>query len=150
MIFEILITQSNNADFAKIVKLLDRDLSERNGELQNQYTQYNKMDHLRDVVIVYADKVPVGCGALKEYDNSTVEIKRIFIVKEYRRRGLSKLILSKLEEIARQGGFLFALLETGAKQTEAIGLYKNSGYKEIKNYGPYIGNGNSVCMKKEL
>lgn len=42
------------------------------------------------------------------------------------------------------------LLETGAKQHEVINLYRNAGYEIIQNYKLYIGNTNSVCIKKGL
>lgn len=42
------------------------------------------------------------------------------------------------------------VLETGSKQIEAINLYKSSGYEIIDNFEPYVGNTNSICMKKRL
>ncbi|MDB2138954.1 hypothetical protein [Clostridium butyricum] len=55
-----------------------------------------------------------------------------------------------MEKLGKRKGYKYALLETGIKQYEAINLYKNIGYQIIENYQPYIGNTNSVCMKKEL
>lgn len=150
MDLEILKTDSQNTDFIKLIKLLDDDLEERYGELQKQYEKHNKVDYINDVLIIYINRVPVACGAFKEYDIKTVELKRIFVIKEHRRQGLSKLIINKLEELAINKGYKYALLETGIKQNEAINLYKNSGYNVIQNYEPYIGNTNSVCMKKVL
>ena len=42
------------------------------------------------------------------------------------------------------------MLETGDKMLEAIGLYKKSGYKIIKNYGQYENIESSICFEKEL
>ena len=150
MDIEILQTDSQNTDFIKLIKLLDNDLEERYGELQKQYEKHNKVDYINHVIIIYKNKIPVACGAFKEYDINAVELKRIFVLKEYRRQGLSKLVIRKLEELAVNSGHKYALLETGIKQTEAINLYKNSGYGVIENYEPYVGNANSVCMKKAL
>jgi GNAT superfamily N-acetyltransferase len=150
MDLEIIKTNSQNTDFIKLTKLLDNELNERYGELQKQYEKYNKVDQMNDVIIISKNKVSVACGALKEHGSNTVELKRIFVKKEYRRQGLSKLIINKLEELAINNGYKYALLETGIKQAEAINLYKNSGYDVIQNYGPYVGNINSVCMKKVL
>jgi GNAT superfamily N-acetyltransferase len=147
---EIVITDSKNTDFIKLIKMLDDDLTERYGALQKQYEKHNKVDNINDVVIIYKYKVPVACGAFKEYDIDSVELKRIFVIKEQRQQGLAKLIVSKLEELARSKAYKFALLETGIKQHEAINLYKNNGYELIQNYEPYVGNTNSVCMKKVL
>ena len=139
-----------NIDFIKLIKLLDEDLNERNGELQKQYDKHNKVDYINDVVIIYKDEVPVACGAFKEQNIDAIELKRIFVIKENRRQGLSKLIINELEKLGRSKGYKYALLETGIKQHEAINLYRNTGYEVIENYEPYIGNRNSVCMKKDL
>ena len=150
MNLKILNTDSTNVEFTKLIKLLDNDLNERYGELQKQYNKHNKIDYINDVVIIYKDEVPVACGAFKERNIYNIELKRIFVKKENRRQGLSKLIISELEKIGRSKGYKYALLETGIIQHEAINLYKNTGYEIIENYEPYIGNTNSICMKKDL
>lgn len=150
MSLKIVKTDSKNTDFMELINLLDDDLNERYGELQKQYGQYNKVDYINDVVIIYNDEEPAACGAFKKYSKDTIELKRIFVRKENRRQGLSKLIIRELENLGRSQGYKYALLETGIKQQEAINLYKNAGYEITENYGPYKGNPNSVCMKKNL
>lgn len=147
---DVVKTDNKNNDFIKLIKLLDEDLNQRYGELQKQFDKHNKVDHINDVIIIYKNNVPVSCGAFKEYDTDTVELKRIFVIKENRRQGISKLLISKLEEAAKDKSYKYALLETGTKQYEAISLYKNTGYAITQNYEPYVGNINSVCMKKTL
>lgn len=150
MSLKILNTDSTNIDFIKLIKLLDDDLNERYGKLQNQYDKHNKVDYINDVVIIYNDEVPVACGAFKEHNIDAIELKRIFVTKGNRRQGLSKLIISELEKLGKNKGYKYALLETGIKQHEAINLYRNTGYEIIENYEPYKGNTNSVCMEKNL
>lgn len=147
---ELTLTDGKNTDFRKLIELLDQDLNERYGDLQKQYNGYNSTDELKDVVLAYKDSLPVACGTLKEYDPDTVEIKRVFVEKAHRKQGLSKLILKELECLALKKGYSSVILETGAKQIEAIHLYQSSGYHRIPNYGPYIGNENDLCMKKRL
>ncbi|EKQ54694.1 MULTISPECIES: GNAT family N-acetyltransferase [unclassified Clostridium] len=150
MSLKILNTDSTNIDFIKLIELLDNDLNERYGELQKQYDKHNKVDYLNDVIIIYKDEIPVACGAFKEYNIDTIELKRIFVTKENRRQGLSKLIITELEKLGSSKGYKYALLETGIKQHEAINLYRNNGYELIENYEPYKGNANSICMEKNL
>jgi GNAT superfamily N-acetyltransferase len=147
---KIVLTDSQNEDFIKLIGLLDEDLDGRYGELQKKYKQHNKIDFIKDVVVIYKNCEPVACGAFKEFEGNSVEMKRVFVKKENRRQGLSKLVMGKLEETAKSKGYECAVLETGQKQYEAISLYKNLGYEIIPNYGPYIGNTNSICMKKLL
>lgn len=141
-------SDSNNEDFRKLIKLLDEDLYERYGDLQKEYRTHNKVDDIIGTVVIYKDGISAACGAIKEYDEETAEIKRVYVSKECRRRGLSKRVLNELENAARNKGYKYAVLETGTKQFEAIGLYKKFGYQVIQNYGPYEGMPNSVCMKK--
>lgn len=147
---EIVYTDSENPDFAKLIKMLDEDLNERYGELQKQYDVHNKVDHINNVVLLYIDGRPAACGAFKRYDPDSVELKRIFVAKECRGWGLSKIIVAELEEQAVKEGYRCAVLETGIRQNEAIGLYTKCGYEVIPNYGVYIDNSNSVCMRKKL
>ncbi len=150
MNIKIICTDSKNEDFISLVTLLDMDLYERYGELQKQYKKHNKLDYIKDVVLIYMDEIPVACGALKERENNSLEMKRIFVEKEYRRQGLSKLVINELEKMGKLKGYSRVLLETGVKQQEAIHLYQNSGYRMIENFEPYVGNPNSICMEKDL
>lgn len=54
---------------------LDKDLAVRNGDTNDFFTQYNKIDHIKNLIVVYLESKPVGCGAMKEYDNETMHIK---------------------------------------------------------------------------
>lgn len=148
--FRTEISDSKNKDFLNLIALLDRELQERNGEDQQQYDKYNKVDYIKDVILIYSDGSAVGCGAFKKFDSNTVELKRIFVRKEYRKQGISKLILKNLEQLAAAQGYKSCVLETGMRQMEAINLYKSNGYLITDNFCPYIGMENSVCMKKEI
>jgi putative acetyltransferase len=131
---EISRTNSNNADFRSLITKLDNELHQRYGELQDFYDSHNIIEANNNVVVVYYDKIPVACGCFKKFDEETVEIKRMFVRKNNRGKGISKIVLNELEKWAAENKFKKAVLETGVKQSEAIGLYMNSGYKNIENY----------------
>lgn len=141
---------SSNGDFRQLVMLLDQDLNGRYGALQATYDQYNTIELLNTVVVAYVDGQPVACGAFKPYDAATVEIKRMFVRPELRGKGLARQVLRELESWAQELGFSQAVLETGRKQIEAMGLYQKNGYHQIENYGQYRGVENSVCFAKSL
>ena len=143
-------TNSLNTDFRELCLQLDRELEARYGNVQSEYDRYNVIEDNRTVIVGYIDGIPAGIGCFKVFSEDSVEIKRMFVKAEHRRKGLSTGILSALENWAREQGFNSAILETGKGQPEAINLYKKQGYKIIENYGQYIGNMNSLCMKKEL
>jgi putative acetyltransferase len=150
MNLRIIRTDSENADFQKLVRLLDADLNVRDGAEHSFYAQFNNIDSIKNAVVAYENGAAIGCGAFKKYDDETVEIKRMFVRPENRGRGAAQEIIKDLETWARESGFKFAVLETGKKQPEAIRLYQKSGYEPIPNYGQYEGIENSVCMKKSL
>jgi putative acetyltransferase len=143
-------TSSQDQDFQSLVLLLDKDLSVRDGEDHLFYAQFNKIDKINEVIVAYENTLPIGCGAIKKYDEETAEIKRMFVMPEHRGKGIAAKILLVLEEWAKELGYQHCILETGQKQPEAIALYRKSGYQIIPNYGQYVGVENSVCMKKPL
>ena len=147
---EIIRTVSNNSDFQFLVSLLDHFQQILDGDEHSFYAQFNKIDTLSEVLVAYIEGIPVASGALRRYNNSTVEIKRMFVKPEYRGRGVAMLILKELESWAKELNFSTCILETGKKQIEAINLYKKTGYMQIISYGQYKNVENSVCMKKEI
>lgn len=147
---EIKRTNSEDSDFKILVALLDKYLSISDGDEHAFYDQYNKVDGIKHVVVYYEGEKAIGCGAFKPFEIKTVEIKRMFVLTEYRGRGFAANILIHLERWASDLGYTKTVLETGKKQHEAIGLYQKSGYKIIPNYGQYANVENSVCMSKLL
>jgi len=147
---KILRTDSSNQDFINLVKLLDKELQIRDGEEHTFYAQYNKIDKIKNVVVAFYNDVAVGCGAIKEFDLSTIEVKRMFVKDEYRSKGIATKVLIELELWTGELGYNRCILEKGLKQPEAIHLYKKNNYKVIPNYGQYAGVVNSVCMEKIL
>lgn len=143
-------TDSEDKDFRDLVTELDKDLSIRDGDEHSFYQQYNKIVNIKYVIVAYDGDIPVGCGALKEYSEVTIEIKRMFVPPDKRGLGIASKILRELEKWALELGYTKCILETGRKQPEAIALYKKNGYNLIPNYGQYKNIENSVCFEKEL
>ena len=143
-------TDSSNTDFIMLVALLDADLKIRDGDDHAFYNQFNKITHLKNVILAYVDDVAAGCGAFKSYSDDTVEVKRMFVHPEYRRMGIAAAVLGQLENWAAELNYKKCILETGMKQYEAIQLYQKNGYARIPNYGQYENISNSVCMEKAV
>ena len=143
-------TNSDHKDFQKLVEELDKDLAIRDGEDHSFYAQFNKINVIKYVVIAYDSDKPVGCGAIKEYSDNTMEVKRMFVPLERRGQGVASLVLRELELWTKELNFKSCILETGKKQPEAIKLYTKNHYHIIPNYGQYTDDENSVCFEKEL
>jgi len=82
---------------------------------------------------------PVGCGALKLHGSAPAELKRMWIAPSARSLGLGRRLLRALEQHAREAGAAMVRLETNRALTEAIALYRRSGYVEVAafNAEPY-------------
>jgi len=143
-------TDSTNKDFIALVRLLDADLSARDGDDHAFYAQFNKIDSIKNVVVAYQGDVAVGCGAFKAYAAGIAEVKRMYVRPEFRGKGFAGQVLRELENWAAASGYHDLVLETGKAQPEAIGLYTKSGYTVIPNYGQYAQVENSVCMQKAI
>jgi putative acetyltransferase len=76
------------------------------------------------------------------------EMKRLFVRAEARGLGLGRRLLNALEEVARHRGIARISLETGIKQSEAIGLYRACGYRDCPPFGDYKDDPLSLFMTK--
>jgi putative acetyltransferase len=96
------------------------------------------------------DGEAVACGGVARYDETTGEIRRMYVVPQARGRGLSRRLLEALEDEARTLGYAFVRLETGNLQAAAVGLYDSAGFQPIPRYGPFARDPKSVCFEKRL
>jgi GNAT superfamily N-acetyltransferase len=143
-------TNSESPDFQDLVAELDAYLRIVDGNDHSFYAQYNKIAKIKYVVVAYENKMPAGCGAIKEYSADTVEVKRMYVPPAHRRKGIARSVLTELEKWAEEMGYKKCILETGHKQPEAISLYRSSGYKVIPNFGQYANVENSICFEKKI
>lgn len=143
-------TDSQNQDFISLVRQLDAYLAITDGDEHAFYDQFNKIQNIKNVLVLYENQIPVGSGAIKEFSEGIMEVKRMFVVPEYRGKGIAAKILAGLETWAFEMGYSKCVLETGKRQVEAVALYKKCGYHIIPNYGQYIGMDNSLCFEKKL
>lgn len=148
--FTIKRTTSDDQDFRDLVHFLDKDLAIKNGDTNSFFAQFNKLDTIKHALVYYAENTAVGCGAFKAFDESSVEIKRMFVNPTTRGKGVGSAILKELEAWAAELKYTGAVLETDKTNMEAIGLYQKSGYSVIPNYGQYVNVESSVCMKKPI
>lgn len=145
-------TDGCNDDFIKLSYELDSFLNEIVGGEENRagYIPYNKLDDIHDVIVAYNADEPIGCAAFKKYDDTSAEVKRVFIKQEYRGRGISHGLMEQLEKAAKKKGYKYFILESGEPLVAAMALYRKIGYVVIPNYGQYKDMPDSICMMKEL
>ena len=77
---------------------------------------------------------PVGCGGLKLPSGEPAEVKRMWVDGSVRGLGVGRRLLGELERRAAESGARTIRLETNGALTEAISLYRSSGYEEIEPF----------------
>ena len=126
------------------------ELGKRYGRPPSPYTADEAADPRAGLVVARRNGEPVGCGALRCIDETTVEVKRMYVAPVARRQGVARRILAALEQLATEHGYTRVILETGARQPEALALYDAAGYRRTVNYGRYVGNPEAACFEKRL
>ena len=130
-------------------------IQELDTELLGRYPQASvhglvESKPVRVFLVAWLDNQPAGCGGVAELDDGAVEIKRMFVRRAFRGRGIARTLLGALEQQARDLGYTRICLETGDRQPEANSLYESAGYARIPNYGEYIGDPHSMCYAKQI
>lgn len=134
-------------DAAALVARVQEEYVERYGGPDEGHVEPDEFDPPEGLFLVaYLGMAPVATGAWRRSPvralggTSAAEIKRMYVVPEHRRRGLSRVVLAELERTAVAAGHDLLVLETGLKQPEAIALYTSAGYVEIPGFGHYCGH----------
>ncbi len=81
---------------------------------------------------------PVGCGGLKLRPGAPAELRRMWVSDDVRGLGIGKRLLAELERRAAVRGAETVRLETNRTLTEAIGLYRANGYREIPAFNDEV------------
>jgi putative acetyltransferase len=92
----------------------------------------------------------LGCGALRAHTPEIVEVKRMYVTPEARRRRLGREILAALEREAALRHFVTVRLETGERQPESIALYESAGYLAVAPWGNYADDPRSRCYERDI
>jgi putative acetyltransferase len=149
---DYIFTDRHSEGFIALCGELDDFLNEAAGGEVNrrQHIPLNALDGIQDVILACDGPLAVGCAALRPYDGETAEVKRVFVRRAYRGRGISRQLMERLERRGTERGYRRFILETGEVLTAATHLYRSLGYVVIPNYGPYIDMPDSMCMEKQV
>lgn len=149
---EFIWTDGNNEEFHQFYLETEDYYSSIVGGKKNRegFIPYNLSESISDVLLAYMDGVAVGCAGLKKYNDSDVEIKRVWVEPNYRGRHIATELMDRIEDKAREMGFKRAVLQTRPIMEDAVGLYEKRGYELIGNYPPYDKLEGAICMALNL
>ena len=89
---ELRLTGGDDPKFRALVRKLDREYVDRFGETALQYQPYNTLEKIEAACLLLVDGTPAACGAIQPLDEDTAELKRVYVLPEFRRRGLAQQI----------------------------------------------------------
>ena len=96
---------------------------------------YNDISDSFEVFYCLVDQdMVVGTVALKKIDEKTVELKALYLHKDYRGKGLGSLLMSVSVNEAKSRGYKRIVLDSMLKYEEAIRLYEKFGFEKIDRY----------------
>ncbi len=90
-------------------------------------------------LLALSDGLPIGCCGLKGQGGGLGEVKRLWVSPAARGLGLSKTLMSEIEDHACRLGMTRLQLDTNGRLSAALALYRNDGWREIERYNdnPY-------------
>jgi ribosomal protein S18 acetylase RimI-like enzyme len=90
-----------------------------------------------DVILAFARKAVVACGALRGLEPKVGEIKRIYVRADHRGPGFGPRLTRALLRRARALGYERVRVDTLPTMTAAIQFYQELGFKPIPAYWPH-------------
>ncbi len=84
--------------------------------------------------VAMVDNVAAGCVAYRRIDDSTCEMKRLYVRPAFRGRHVASVLMQHLCDAAKKAGYNRAVLDTDASMVEAISMYEHMGFKPCEPY----------------
>ena len=142
--------EPQSPDYAMLAKKLDEYYFSLVGDVHLRYAEVNRPENMACRMVAYDGDKAVACGCWKKIDDVAAEVKRIYVLPEYRRRGIASAIIGKLEADMAAAGYTVAILETARTTDDSRSLYLALGYEIIDYYGSPAGAENCLCFRKAL
>ncbi|MEM6160957.1 GNAT family N-acetyltransferase [Erwinia sp. P6884] len=133
-----------------LIEQLSAELAGITGDNGKRHFDSAEMRSGRALWVVARDKngAAIGCGGLRPLSQEIAELKRMFSVRSL--PGIGTALVNFLENSARALGYSEIWLETRRINIGAVAFYQKQGYREIANYGPYVGWEEAICFCKKL
>jgi putative acetyltransferase len=101
-------------------------------------------------VVGYANGKPLVSGAIRPFNSSIAEVRRMYVHRDHRRQGFAREMLKYLRSEAIRLGYSRLIMETGYRQLPAMRLYEAFGFRQIAPFGEYANDPTSVCYELAL
>ena len=102
------------------------------------------------LILAVMSEQSIGCAALRRMDEEVCELKRMFVLPQFRGQGIGKALARKLIEDARTIGYECMRLDTGNFLTAAIQLYESLSFQRIEPYNDVPEDIRKIAIFMEL
>jgi len=124
------------------IRFYEAKIREDLNDIQGYY-----IDNGGTFLVVLNGEQVIGSGALRKVDESTAELKRMWLLEEYHGQGIGYRLITQLYSFAHQQGYSRIILQTSPEQVRALEFYRNLGFSEIPCYNDDIGE---ISMEIQL
>ena len=121
---------------------LVREMLEEYGRATNVDLSFQDFDHelaslpyeYDPILVARSDGEAAGCVALRKIDDTTCEMKRLYVRPSFRGRDIGRSLAVAIIAEAKQKGFVRMRLDTLPAMQSAMSLYESLGFKDIAPY----------------
>lgn len=134
----------------RLIEQLSKELAAITGNNGKSHFNAEALNERRSIWVLAKDQQgrAVGCASLRPLLGDIAELKRMYSDRSV--SGVGAALLEHLQRWAVSVGFEEIQLSTRAINTRAVDFYLKHGFKQIENYGPYVGRTESVCLSRTL
>lgn len=147
---KMVLTNEKDVRFLNLVEELDYGYYLRIGDELEKYNQYNEFKDPHIVMLMMDGDEAIACASYRKFDYQSVEFKRVFVKKEYRKRGIAYKLIKELEKDVIENGYKYSYIVTGINNHAAIGLYEKLDYFKTDKFGQFKEDETVLCMKKDF
>ncbi len=135
------IREATNADIEQVKKIVFTALAEYglthdsigvDSDLEDIEANYIRTGGMFEIVEDDDGQI-IGCVGLHRISDGVCELRKMYLEREVRGKGLGKRLLERCVEQARRLGYRRVELETAAPLKEAISLYERYGFRPIES-----------------
>lgn len=126
---------------------IDLSFQDFDGELKGLETMYSAPNG--GIILCKEDDQFIACVAVRRIDDTTAELKRMYVQPAHQHKGIGSGLLNEAETLAQNLGYQYIRLDTLDTMQPAIKLYKKHGFYEIPAYY-YNPNGNALYFEKRI
>lgn len=142
------ILKYTNQNVEEIKNFIDKILKELFEKKVNHKQYMQDLDNIKEnYLVLYLaldNKKIIGTVALKRINSNCVKLKRMYVNKNYRGRGLAQELYKKAEDFAIKNKFKTIKLSTTTQMKGAQKFYAKNGFKKTTK------KGNSLYYIKQL